>query len=257
MAHPHAKPWPIDQMIEWYQSGHTLHEIAAILASDSWQPYWREKIQSEYRPGQKIVNKVLKKRIPLRGRGAPGERNGSWKGGRRIDKSGYTLVYMPDHPNAASNGCIREHRLIAESILGRHLRSTEVVHHKDDDPSNNDPSNLMVYETNASHISETRKGQSSDAQLRGLRRANLAKQRKYNPSDVYPHDLLKQWHKGGLSLRQMATILGCDTRSVSRQLSLIGIHERQVKPGLVTEQHHEQYRQFLASRRESAIDVPA
>jgi hypothetical protein len=37
-----------------------------------------------------------------------------------------------------------EHRRVMETILGRTLAYNEVVHHKDGDPLNNDPSNLEV-----------------------------------------------------------------------------------------------------------------
>lgn len=256
MAHPNAKPWPLARMIEWYQNGSTIQEIADLLSSDSWQPYWRGKIQAEYRPGQKIVNKILKKHIDLRGRGAPGSRNRAWKGGRRVDKGGYTLVYQPDHPMACSNGCVREHRLIAEKALGRFLTPTEVVHHIDDDPSNNDPANLMVYETNGRHIVETRKGKLSPGQKRGLDRARVARWNGFDSSKVWPHSLISQWHKDGLSLRQMAELLTCDVRTVSRQLTLLGITDRHRKPGVVTDLHREQCRRFLASLTPSTADDP-
>lgn len=37
-----------------------------------------------------------------------------------------------------------EHRLIMEQVLGRALRSDEIVHHKDGNKWNNDPSNLQI-----------------------------------------------------------------------------------------------------------------
>ena len=37
-----------------------------------------------------------------------------------------------------------EHRAVAEKMLGRSLRDDEVVHHKDHNKRNNDPSNLEV-----------------------------------------------------------------------------------------------------------------
>ena len=44
-----------------------------------------------------------------------------------------------------------QHRVVAEQMLGRPLEPGEIVHHKDNDKSNNDPSNLEVM-TQADHI---------------------------------------------------------------------------------------------------------
>ena len=44
-----------------------------------------------------------------------------------------------------------EHRLLAEELLGRPLLSGEVVHHRDGDGTNNDPSNLVVLPSQAHH----------------------------------------------------------------------------------------------------------
>ena len=45
------------------------------------------------------------------------------------------------------------HREIARTILDRDLLPGEVVHHIDEDRSNNDPSNLMVFKTHGDHVS--------------------------------------------------------------------------------------------------------
>lgn len=48
---------------------------------------------------------------------------------------------------------VHEHRRVAEVMLGRPLKSDEIVHHKDGDKSNNRPENLEVM-TRAEHIRE-------------------------------------------------------------------------------------------------------
>jgi hypothetical protein len=37
-----------------------------------------------------------------------------------------------------------EHRVVAETMLGRPLQRGEVVHHQDENKLNNDPSNLLI-----------------------------------------------------------------------------------------------------------------
>jgi len=65
--------------------------------------------------------------------------------------NGYIEIYMPQHPNARSNGTILEHRLVAEKKLGRYLKPEETVHHSDENRTNNDPDNLIVFRTIADH----------------------------------------------------------------------------------------------------------
>lgn len=43
------------------------------------------------------------------------------------------------------------HRVVAEQMLGRPLRPGEIVHHVDGDKRNNDPSNLVVFASQAEH----------------------------------------------------------------------------------------------------------
>ena len=46
-----------------------------------------------------------------------------------------------------ANGCALESRIVAHKMLGRPIKSTEVVWHIDQDPSNNKPDNLMVFKS--------------------------------------------------------------------------------------------------------------
>ena len=45
-----------------------------------------------------------------------------------------------------------EHRAVAEKMIGRRLRHSEVVHHVDGRPSNNAPENLVVCKSNRDHL---------------------------------------------------------------------------------------------------------
>jgi HNH endonuclease len=171
MAHWNRIDWPIEQMKQWYEEGLTLKQIGDRLGRDF-----------------RLVHKAFRKQgIPTRppGHNCQGSSNPAWNGGVRRDKQGYILVKCPDHPHTTKQGYVRQHRLVAEEMLGRYLLPTEVVHHKDDDPGNNDPSNLMVYETNAQHLAETLKGkcpnwtpEGRERTLQGVRRS---RRRSANP----------------------------------------------------------------------------
>lgn len=101
-------------------------------------------------------------------RATGGHLNPSWRGGRHQDKSGYWLLWMPDHPEANRHGQVREHRIVAEQHLGRPLTPREVVDHIDGDCSNNDPANLRVFPDNGTHLRATlsRPGPRREAALR-------------------------------------------------------------------------------------------
>lgn len=105
---------------------------------------------------------------PMYGRGRFGPKNTMygrrgaaaprWKGGRKIRKDGYVLVKAPEghpHPSDVSRAGVQyilEHRLVMERALGRYLTSTEVVHHRDGNTSNNDLGNLELFADQAEHI---------------------------------------------------------------------------------------------------------
>lgn len=106
------------------------------------------------------------------------ERNHFWNGGRTVDRHGYVLVKVPGHPRANRAGYVREHRLVMEATLGRYLEPGEVVHHKDDDPGNNAPENLVLYRKNADHLRETLAGKRPNWTEEGLARMRSPRPRR-------------------------------------------------------------------------------
>lgn len=64
--------------------------------------------------------------------------------GRFIDKDGYVRVFQRYHQRANRSGHVYEHILVMEKELGRPITEVEHVHHKDENKSNNAPSNLQV-----------------------------------------------------------------------------------------------------------------
>ena len=55
----------------------------------------------------------------------------------------YRLKYIPGHHLADITGLVAEHILVAEEALGRPLEKGELVHHKDFNKLNPEPTNLL------------------------------------------------------------------------------------------------------------------
>ena len=79
-----------------------------------------------------------------------------WNGGRYVNDSGYAIVLPPvDFPfpeMCTRQGKIREHRMVMALHLGRALKRSEVVHHRDGNTLNNDISNLELFPSHAAHM---------------------------------------------------------------------------------------------------------
>jgi hypothetical protein len=81
-----------------------------------------------------------------------GHHKGNWKGGRIIDCHGYAFILMPNHPQSNNKGYVREHILVMEKALRRRILPSEHIHHIDGSRQNNDPGNLLIFQTNAMHV---------------------------------------------------------------------------------------------------------
>lgn len=74
----------------------------------------------------------------------------SYKGGATTTYGGYVWEFVGPHPLANKWGFVAQHRLVGADLVERPLRKGEVVHHRDNCRSNNDPTNLEVM-TQAAH----------------------------------------------------------------------------------------------------------
>lgn len=78
-------------------------------------------------------------------------------GSTDVDANGYVLVLCASDPSdrrsrkRKTDGAVSRylHDVIVEGILGRPLKSNEVVHHRDENRRNNDPTNLRLMKKRA------------------------------------------------------------------------------------------------------------
>jgi hypothetical protein len=65
--------------------------------------------------------------------------------------SKYKTIQLRGHPKSGTAGSVYEHVLIAEKALGRYLPDGVEIHHVDENPANNSPSNLVICPSKAYH----------------------------------------------------------------------------------------------------------
>lgn len=102
-------------------------------------------------------------------RALTGRDNANYRGGKIVNK-GYVMLLRPGHHRAVKFGsseyvprCV----VVAERKLGRKLKKSEIVHHKDRNKRNDHPSNLKVVDKRK-HVSEHMSGKSNEERKRGV-----------------------------------------------------------------------------------------
>ena len=120
-----------------------------------------------------VSDRLKEFQIPYRkwnyGYRAPG-----WKRGWWIDKDGYKMVYVPDHPYKTYRSYVREHRLVMEKHLKRYLRPGEVVHHKNGNKLDNTIENLELFAKNGIHLKKELSGKRPKWTNKGILKIRLA-----------------------------------------------------------------------------------
>jgi len=69
----------------------------------------------------------------------------------KINRHNYIYIYSPDHPSKNKQKYVAEHRLIMEQHLGRFLTKKEVVHHINEDTTDNRIENLQLFSSAGQH----------------------------------------------------------------------------------------------------------
>lgn len=113
-------------------------EVQALFEEGCTAAEMAEHFGCSTYPVKRVLGALGLRRPACRRKGLwVGPQNPAWKGGRRVRKDGYVVVWTPE-------GERLEHRVVMEQHLGRSLRPGEIVHHRDQDKANNRPSNLEV-----------------------------------------------------------------------------------------------------------------
>jgi len=91
---------------------------------------------------------------------------------RKHDAGEYVRNFLPNHPSSCKNGLVREHRRIAEEIIGRPLTKEEIIHHINEIRNDNRPENLYLFKHRRDHTAYHMKVQRD--QCKPITKSNLA-----------------------------------------------------------------------------------
>lgn len=120
--------------------------------------YLEKKKVEKYGPAAAGVNMTGR-----HGNHARGPANGRWNDERMISSHGYVLVRVgKGHPLGFGNGYAYEHDLVMVAFLGRRLAPDEVVHHKDENKTDNRIENLELL-TGSEHMARHNAERERDA----------------------------------------------------------------------------------------------
>lgn len=139
-----------------------------------------------------------------------------YKGGHTCLHGGYVWEFAPGHPLQNQWGWVAQHRLVAETMLGRPLRQSkdkhiaEAVHHLDGDRVNNSPRNLQVLTRTEHHRKHAR--ERADAQLARL------------TAEIVARALV------GRTIREAAIFLGTTHMTIRRRFPDVIAHRKRRSP---------------------------
>ena len=125
------------------------------------------------------------------------------------DKRGYRWAYVIENGRQVAR---REHRIVMERHIGRRLEPWELVHHKDQNPGNNDIENLEIREF-GEHTAEHHLGSRRDAAAKkSIEAFALMRHKLYREREVKA-DLLEALE--AMVLNDRHTYRDCHKRAVA------------------------------------------
>ena len=125
-----AKPISLPLAMKLYWDGGALREVAQLFKVD------HTNLISRFRRFNIPIKTKSEAKKGMRCPWLEGELNYGWKGGYTLQK---TQGYISNNRTKK-----RLHREIAEKVLGRPMKRTEVAHHVDGNGANNKHSNLII-----------------------------------------------------------------------------------------------------------------
>jgi len=135
--------------------------------SGAYNPKTEEAPPKEESTWDKLTPEERLRRLSLLQSFPKGPDHPNWQGGQKVSESGYRLIRLPEHPYSV-NGYFPEHRLVVENWMRDHfpnhrfmvelggevfLRRSTVVHHRDEEKANNILANLVLLESQSTHLS--------------------------------------------------------------------------------------------------------
>ena len=112
----------------------------------------RHAIRTSFKPGYTYSACMrAKRREALLGKTGPGVRG--YKTGISHKGDGRIVVLSPGHPRENQNHQVQRAYLVMEQKLRRYLKPGEVVHHADQDKTNDSPENLGLFNNLGEHKS--------------------------------------------------------------------------------------------------------
>jgi len=146
MSWPKGKPRSIETKLKMSlsmkgkkRSPETCRKISQSMMGHGFSLETRTKMSASRTgliPGAKTRKKMSQSHL--------GEKNHLWKGGQYVDRDGYQMIL-------AGRSYVREHRVIMANVIGRDLKTDEVVHHLNGKRRDNRIGNLALCNNEGTH----------------------------------------------------------------------------------------------------------